>query len=387
MYSVKKLSIVLMLFLGLACNIANNQKETKNDSSSQFSQISRAAYQQVVKGKNVDLYLLANKNKMTVFISNFGGRIISVNVPNKSGTFTDVVLGYDSLNHYLNRKENFFGALIGRYGNRIAKGKFKLDDKNYQLSINNAPNALHGGPTGFYNQVWDAKQINKQTLELTYLSKDGEEGYPGNLAVTVVYTLTDENSIEISYTATTDKKTILNLTNHSYFNLSGAGSGSINDHLLTINADKFTPVDSTLIPTGILEEVAGTAFDFRKPKVIGDSVNSKSEQIKNGKGYDHNFVLNRKTTNDLELAATVYSNTTGIKLEVLTQEPGIQFYGGNFLDSTILGKKDLHYNFRTAFCLETQHFPDAPNHHSFASTELVPGKTYTTKTIYKFSVQ
>lgn len=387
MYSVKKLSIVLMLFLGLACNIANNQKETKNDSSSQFSQISRAAYQQVVKGKNVDLYLLANKNKMTVFISNFGGRIISVNVPNKSGTFTDVVLGYDSLNHYLNRKENFFGALIGRYGNRIAKGKFKLDDKNYQLSINNAPNALHGGPTGFYNQVWDAKQINKQTLELTYLSKDGEEGYPGNLAVTVVYTLTDENSIEISYTATTDKKTILNLTNHSYFNLSGAGSGSINDHLLTINADKFTPVDSTLIPTGILEEVAGTAFDFRKPKVIGDSVNSKSEQIKNGKGYDHNFVLNRKTTNDLELAATVYSNATGIKLEVLTQEPGIQFYGGNFLDSSILGKKDLHYNFRTAFCLETQHFPDAPNHHSFASTELVPGKTYTTKTIYKFSVQ
>ncbi len=387
MYSVKKLSIVLTLFLGLACNIANNQKETKNDSSSQFSQISRAAYQQVVKGKNVDLYLLANKNKMTVFISNFGGRIISVNVPNKSGTFTDVVLGYDSLNHYLNRKENFFGALIGRYGNRIAKGKFKLDDKNYQLSINNAPNALHGGPTGFYNQVWDAKQINKQTLELTYLSKDGEEGYPGNLAVTVVYTLTDGNSIEISYTATTDKKTILNLTNHSYFNLSGAGSGSINDHLLTINAEKFTPVDSTLIPTGILEEVAGTAFDFRKPKVIGDSVNSKSEQIKNGKGYDHNFVLNRKTTNDLELAATVYSNTTGIKLEVLTQEPGIQFYGGNFLDSTILGKKDLHYNFRTAFCLETQHFPDAPNHHSFASTELVPGKTYTTKTIYKFSVQ
>lgn len=387
MYSITKLSAVLLLISAVACNNASNQQEINKDSVNKSAQVSRAAYQQEVQGKKVDLYLLTNKHNMSVFITNYGGRIVSVNVPNKSGTTTDVVLGYDSLNHYFNRKENFFGALIGRYGNRIAKGKFQLDGKAYQLAINNAPNALHGGPTGFHDRVWDAKQLNDQTLELSYLSKDGEEGYPGNLSVKVVYHLTEENSIEISYNATTDKKTVLNLTNHSYFNLSGAGSGTINDHLLTINADKFTPVDSTLIPTGVLDNVAGTAFDFRKAKAIGDSVNSLSEQIKNGKGYDHNFVLNRKTATDLELAATVFSTVTGIKLEVMTQEPGIQFYGGNFLDSSLLGKKNLHYSYRTAFCLETQHFPNAPNQSNFASTVLESGKTYTTKTIYKFSVQ
>jgi aldose 1-epimerase len=324
---------------------------------------------------------------MSVYITNFGGRIVSMNVPNKTGTLTDVVLGYDSLQHYINRKENYFGALIGRYGNRIAKGKFQLDGKLYELAINNPPNSLHGGPKGFHDQVWDAKQIDDQSLELSYFSKDMEEGYPGNLQVKVRYTLTDDNSIEISYNATTDKKTILNLTNHSYFNLNGAGSGTINNHFLTINANKFTPVDSTLIPNGQLVDVAGTAFDFRKPRAIGDSVNAKSEQIINGKGYDHNFVLNRKTVHDLELAATVYSTTSGIKMEVFTQEPGIQFYGGNFLDSSLLGKRNLYYSYRTAFCLETQHFPDAPNHHSFATTELMPGKTYATKTIYKFGLQ
>jgi aldose 1-epimerase len=381
---MKRLSPVLMLFFAIACNNANHQETVKKDS---VIQLSAAAYQQDVKGKKVDLYVLVNKNKMSVYVTNYGGRIVSVNVPNKSGSFTDVVLGYDSLKHYFERKENYFGALIGRYGNRIAKGKFQLDGKTYQLAINNAPNALHGGPMGYHNQVWDAKQIDPQTLELSYVSKDMEEGYPGTLIVNVLYQLKDDNSIEISYHATTDKKTILNLTNHSYFNLNGAGSGTINEHLLSINADKFTPVDSTLIPTGVLAEVSGTAFDFRKPRAIGDSVNSNSEQIKNGKGYDHNFVLNRKTASDMELAATVYAAATGIKLEVFTQEPGIQFYGGNFLDSSLLGKKDLHYSFRTAFCLETQHFPDAPNHSSFASTMLVPGKSYATKSIYKFSVQ
>jgi aldose 1-epimerase len=381
---MKRLSVVFMLFFALACNNPSNQEAVKKDS---VYQISAAAYQQEIKGKKLDLFLLTNKNKMAVYISNFGGRIVSVNVPNKSGGFTDVVLGYDSLQHYFNRKENYFGALIGRYGNRIAKGKFQLDGKFYQLAINNSPNSLHGGPAGFHNQIWDAKKIDEQSLELSYVSKDMEEGYPGTLTVKVLYQLLDDNSIAISYQATTDKKTILNLTNHSYFNLNGAGSGTINDHLLTINADKFTPVDSTLIPTGALADVAGTAFDFRKPKAIGDSVNSSSAQIKNGKGYDHNFVLNRKSVSDMELAATVYSSVSGIKLEVFTREPGIQFYGGNFLDSSLLGKKDLHYNFRTAFCLETQHFPNAPNESSFASTQLVPGKTYETKTIYKFSVQ
>jgi aldose 1-epimerase len=381
---MKRLSVVFMLFFAFACNNTNNTVTIKKDSA---YQISAAAYQQDIKGKKVDLYLLTNKNKMAVYISNFGGRIVSVNVPNKSGGFTDVVLGYDSLQHYFDRKENYFGALIGRYGNRIAKGNFQLDGKTYQLAINNSPNTLHGGPTGFHNQIWDAKKIGEQILELSYVSKDMEEGYPGTLTVKVVYELLDDNSISISYQATTDKKTILNLTNHSYFNLNGAGSGTINDHLLTIYADKFTPVDSTLIPTGVLADVAGTAFDFRKPRPIGDSVNSNSVQIKNGKGYDHNFVLNRKSVSDMELAASVYSSVSGIKLEVFTMEPGIQFYGGNFLDSSLLGKKDLHYSFRTAFCLETQHFPNAPNESSFASTQLVPGKTYQTKTIYKFSVQ
>ncbi len=381
---MKRLSVVFMLFFALACNNAGNQNTVKKDS---VFQISAAAYQQEIKGKKVDLFLLTNKNKMSVFISNFGGRIVSVNVPNKTGGFTDVVLGYDSLQHYFNRKENYFGALIGRYGNRIAKGKFQLDGKTYQLAINNPPNTLHGGPTGFHNQIWDAKKLDEQSLELSYVSKDMEEGYPGTLTVKVLYHLLEDNSIAISYQATTDKKTILNLTNHSYFNLNGAGSGTINDHLLTINADKFTPVDSTLIPTGVFADVVGTPFDFRKPRAIGDSVNSSSEQIQNGKGYDHNFVLNRKSSSDMELAATVYSSISGIKLEVFTREPGIQFYGGNFLDSSLLGKKDLHYGFRTAFCLETQHFPNAPNESSFASTQLIPGKTFETKTIYKFSVQ
>lgn len=381
---MKRLSAFFMLLLAIACNNTTKQKPNKND---KLLSLNASAYQQVVKEKQVDLFLLSNKNNMTVYITNYGGRIVSLNVPDKTGNFVDVVLGYDSLQHYFTRKENYFGALIGRYGNRIAKGQFMLDGKKYQLAINNPPNSLHGGPSGFHNQVWDAKQIDKQNLQLSYTSKDMEEGYPGTLTVTVLYHLADDNGLEISYKATTDKKTVLNLTNHSYFNLNGAGSGTINGHLLTIPADKFTPVDSTLIPTGILANVAGTAFDFRKARAIGDSVNSVSEQIKNGKGYDHNFVLNRKTVSDMELAATVYTSVTGIKLEVFTQEPGLQFYGGNFLDSTILGKKDLHYSFRTAFCLETQHFPNSPNQASFASTELVPGKTYQTKTIYKFSVQ
>jgi len=298
-----------------------------------------------------------------------------------------VVLGYDSLNHYLHNNEAFFGALIGRYGNRIAKGKFSLGGKSYQLPINNAPNSLHGGPKGFHNQLWDANQPDSQTLVLTYVSKDLEEGYPGNLSVKVTYQLTEDNSLKIAYSATTDQPTVVNLTNHAYFNLNGAGSGTINDHLLMINADQYTPVDSTLIPTGKLAPVAGNPFDFRKARPIGDSLEIKNEQLKNGKGYDHNFALNRTADKGLQLAATVYGPKTGILMEVLTVEPGIQFYGGNFLDGTLVGKQGKAYAFRTAFCLETQHFPDAPNQPAFASTVLVPGKTYETNSVYKFSVK
>ncbi len=384
---IKSLIKICMILLVISCNNSPNKESLMKDSVSLNNDIPRGAYQQTLQDKIIDLFVLTNKNNMTVSITNFGGRIVAIKVPNKAGGLTDVVFGYDSLKHYFERKENYFGALIGRYGNRIAKGKFQLDGKAYQLAINNAPNALHGGPKGFHDQVWIAKRVDSQTLELRYVSKDGEEGYPGTLSVTVTYTLNEDNSLQIAYAASTDKKTILNLTNHTYFNLNGAGTGTINEHLLMLNASKYTPVDSTLIPTGILANVDGTPFDFRNARAIGDSVNSTNEQIKNGKGYDHNFVLDRKKLKGLELAAIVYSDKTGIQMEVLTEEPGIQFYGGNFLDSTILGKKNFIYAYRNAFCLETQHFPDAPNHPSFASTVLEPRKKYSTSTVYKFSVK
>lgn len=375
---------ILLFFMVTSCANPSVKKDTLKDSASGPS---KGAYQQEIATKKVDLFVLSNKNKLAVSITNFGGRIVSFFVPNKTGGLTDIVLGYDSLNHYLHNKEAFFGALIGRYGNRIAKGKFVLDNNAYNLAINNAPNTLHGGPTGFHNRVWDAKQINAQTLELSYLSADGEEGYPGNLSVKVTYTLADDNSLQMAYSASTDKKTIINLTNHAYYNLNGAGTSTINDHLLMINADKYTPVDSTLIPTGILASVVGNPFDFRKERPIGDSLAVSNQQLKNGLGYDHNFVLNRKPGNDLQLAATVYGPATGILMEVFTQEPGIQFYGGNFLDGTLVGKQSKAYAYRAAFCLETQHFPDAPNQSNFASTVLTPGATYQTVTSYKFSVK
>ncbi len=364
-----------------------NPEASKTEKTNTEPVPNKGSYAQKVDEKQVELYELSNKNGLKISITNFGGRIVSFIIPNKDGKPTDIVFGYDSLYHYLHNKEAYFGALIGRYGNRIAKGSFQLEGKTYQLPINNAPNSLHGGPKGFHNQVWDAKLIDAQHLELQYLSKDGEEGYPGNLAAKVVYTLTDENSLQIDYTATTDKATVVNLTNHAYFNLNGAGAATINDHLLFINADRFTPVDSTLIPTGILAPVKGTAFDFTKAHAIGDSLGSKDIQIANGKGYDHNFVLNRTAASGLQTAAIVYAPISGIQMKVLTMEPGIQFYGGNFLDGSLLGKAGKPYAFRSAFCLETQHFPDAPNQKNFASTILLPGKTYSTQTVYKFNIK
>jgi aldose 1-epimerase len=276
---------------------------------------------------------------------------------------------------------------VGRYGNRIAKGKFRLGGKEYSLATNNAPNHLHGGKKGFGAVVWDAKKLNDQSLELDYLSKDGEEGYPGNLHAKVVYTLTDSNELRIDYEATTDKATVLNLTNHSYFNLNGQGSGTINNHLLQVNADNCTPVDSTLIPTGKIEPVAGTALDFRQAATIGSRIGADNLQLKYGKGYDHNFVLNPNKGAGLNAAATVVGDQSGIQMDVSTMEPGIQFYGGNFMagGNTIKGgKKD---DYRTAFCLETQHYPDSPNEPSFPSTVLEPGKVYKTQTVYTFSVK
>jgi aldose 1-epimerase len=310
-------------------------------------------------------------------------------VPDKNGALTDVSVGYDSIGKYIHQPESYFGAIVGRYGNRIAKGKFKLEGKEYKLATNNGANHLHGGLKGFGARVWDAKQLNDSTLELTYISKDMEEGYPGSVQSKVTYTLSGDggNSLKIDYDATTDKPTVLNLTNHTYFNLNGQGSGTINNHLLQLNADNYTPVDSTLIPTGKIEPVAGTPFDFRQPTAIGARIDSPNQQLKFGKGYDHNFVLNPNKGTGLNLAATVLGDQSGIFMEVLTDQPGIQFYGGNFMTGSNPlkgGKKDDH---RTAFCLETQHYPDSPNQPSFPSTELKPGQQYKTSTVYKFSVK
>ncbi len=302
----------------------------------------------------------------------------------KNGNLTDVVIGFESVNGYKNSTEPYFGATIGRYGNRIAKGKFTLDGKTYTLPLNNGPNTLHGGKKGFQDVVWDAKQLGDSALELTYLSKDGEQGFPGNLNVKVTYSLNDSNELKIHYEATTDKKTVVNLTNHAFYNLNG--SGTILNHLLMINADKYTPVDSTLIPTGKIETVKGTPFDFTNETAIGARINDSNQQLKNGKGYDHNFVLNKNKTSGLNLAATVLGEKSGIFMQVFTQEPGLQFYSGNFMQSknTLRNGKD---EFRTALALETQHFPDSPNEPSFPSTVLEPGKTYSTTSVYKFSVK
>lgn len=338
-----------------------------------------------IDGKETHLYTLTNKGGMQMAITNLGGRIVSILVKDKTGATQDVVLGYDEIKTYQKRGEPYFGALIGRYGNRIGKGKFTLNGQEYTLELNDGKNSLHGGAHGFWSKVWDAKQINKQTLELTYKSVDGEGGYPGNLNVKVVYTLQDDNSIKIHYNATTDKPTVVNLTNHAYFNLNGAGNADILNNLLQIKADNTTPVDATLIPTGKLAPVKGTPFDFTSLKAIGKDIGATDEQLKNGSGYDHNYALNKHTLKDV--VATVKSPTTGIKMDVYTEEPGLQFYSGNFIGSSKDGKGGVAYGKHHALCLETQHFPDAPNKPEFQSTTLNPGKTYSTTTIYKFSTE
>jgi len=334
----------------------------------------------------VDLYTLRNSKGVEVQICNYGGLVTSFKVPDRNGKMGDVVLGYDNLEGYL-KDTPYFGAMIGRYGNRIAKGKFTLDGQTYTLATNNGPNALHGGIKGFDKIVWQAKSMataDGPALELTYLSKDGEEGFPGNLSVTAVYTLMEDNGLRLQYTATTDKDTVVNLTQHSYFNL--AGKGDVLNHVVMINADKFTPVDSTLIPTGELRPVEGTPFDFRKPTAIGARINQNDEQLKFGNGYDHNWVLNHQMGN-LDVIARVTEPTSGRFLEVLSTEPGLQFYTGNFLNGKITGKGGWVYQFRNAFCMEPQHFPDSPNHPEFPSVVLKPGQTYKNTIVFRLGVQ
>lgn len=347
--------------------------------------IVREPFGETADGKAVDLYRLTNANGMEVAITTYGGIVVKLTAPDRQDNYADVVLGFDKLEGYL-AGHPYFGAIVGRYGNRIAKGKFTLDGKQYTLATNNGENALHGGLVGFDKKVWRARgALTREgvTLTLNCVSADGEEGYPGKLEVKVVYTLTNDDELKIDYTATTDKPTPINLTNHSYFNLAGQGTGDILGHELTIDADRFTPVDAGLIPTGELRPVEKTPFDFRKGTAIGARIEADDEQLKFGGGYDHNFVLNKKG-NDLTLAASVFEPKTGRVMEVYTTEPGVQFYCGNFLDGSNVGKGGKVYNFRNGMCLETQHFPNSPNQPDFPSTILRPGEEYRTTTVYKF---
>ena len=341
-----------------------------------------------VDGKEVFLYTLRNKSGMEARITNYGGIVVSLLVPDRSTRPGDVVLGYDSLSSYL-KATPYFGAIVGRYGNRIGKARFTLGGKEYALNANDGTNTLHGGLKGFDKVVWDADSTTPATgssLSLSYLSSDGEEGYPGNLKATVVYTLTDSNELRIDYAASTDKPTVLNLTHHSYFNLAGAGSGDILSHELMLNADRFTPIDSGLITTGELKPVEGTPMDFRTPTAIGARIGATDDQLRFGRGYDHNWVLNR-TGEGLSLAARVSEKTSGRVMEVWTTQPGVQFYSGNFLDGTNIGKGGKAYPYRSGLCLETQHFPDSPNKPAFPSTVLSPGEKFASTTVYKFSAR
>jgi len=337
-----------------------------------------------VDGKKTDLYILRNKNNMEVCITNFGGRIVSVMVPDKDGQMRDVVLGFDSIQDYISKPSDF-GASIGRYANRINQGKFTLDGVEYQLPRNNYGHCLHGGPQGFQYRVYDAVQLNPQELQLTYVAKDGEEGFPGNITCKVLMKLTDDNAIDIQYEAETDKPTIVNMTNHSYFNLDG-DAGSNAEHLLTIDADYYTPVDSTFMTTGEIVPVEDTPMDFRTPMPVGERINDFDfVQLKNGNGYDHNWVLNAKGDINRR-AASLKSQKTGIVLDVYTNEPGVQVYAGNFLDGSLTGKKGITYNQRASVCLETQKYPDTPNKPEWPSAVLRPGEKYMRQCIFKFSV-
>lgn len=368
------LGYCLALFTS-GCYLNNKTDEQLLPASSNF--------EQVTDGKHVELYILKNSAGMRAAITNYGGRLVSLLVPDKKGALTSIVVGFDSLAGYINSTEPYFGATIGRYGNRIAAGKFSLEGKAYQLSVNNGPNTLHGGKEGFQYKVWAAEKQGDSVLTLTYHSADGEQGFPGNLEARVTYTLTSDNRLKLDYHAVTDQTTIVNLTNHAFFNLNGEGSGTIDGHQLMISADKYTPVDSTLIPIGRLEPVKGTPFDFTTPSAIGARLKDKNQQLEFGKGYDHNYALNAPGLD--VLAAEAVGNKSGISMQIYTTEPGLQFYSGNFMQSMNKLRKGLD-DFRTAFCLETQHFPDSPNQAAFPTTTLKPGQVYESHSVYAFSI-
>jgi len=336
-------------------------------------------------GTEIKLYTIANTKGLSAEIINYGAIVVALKVPDRKGAMADVILGFDDLDSYV-RDNSFQGAIVGRYGNRIAQGLFILEGKTYQLSINDGNNHLHGGSRGFFKQFWRCEKATRNSLRLSYVSPDGEEGYPGEVKIKVTYSITENNELKIEYWAQTNKTTILNPTSHCYFNLTGNPENMILEHELQINADNFTPVDSSLIPTGEIRPVAGTPFDFRESKPIGKDINVPDEQMQFGRGYDHNWVLNGYP-GQVRPVASLYEPQSGRLMEVLTDQPGIQFYSGNFLDSTLIGKGGVHYNYRTALCLETQAFPDSPNKPNFPSVVLSPGETYRHTTIYRFAVK
>lgn len=386
-----KLGVYLLLcgflLFNVSCKENNNKKNaTEVHDEPQQSSITKSDYGTTPDGVKIEKYTLKNDKGMQMDVITFGAIITSLTAPDKDGKYEDVVLGYTTPEDYFNGNPYFFGAAIGRYGNRIAKGKFSLEGKDYQLTINDGPNHLHGGK-GFDKRVWTAEPVEGETpaIKFMYVSKDMEEGYPGTLTTTITYTLTNDNALEIDYEAQTDKTTIVNLTQHSYFNLS-ADFKTILDHELQLNADFMTPVDETLIPTGELTPVAGTPFDFTTAKEIGKDINAADDQLKKGKGYDHNWVLNNQEKGFREVGS-LYHKASGRYMQIYTDQPGIQFYSGNFLDGKKKNKTGGMYEFRSGLCLETQHYPDSPNQPDFPSTVLKPGDTYKTKTTYKFSVK
>jgi aldose 1-epimerase len=375
-----RLGICVLLLMGFTSTIVAARTPSKSPSPG----VAKTVFGKTHDGREAHLFTLSNKSGMEVAISDFGGTVVSIKVPDRDGKMGDVILGYESVAGY-ETGTAYIGATVGRYANRIGGAKFSLDGKEFIVPKNDGPNHLHG----VFNKVfWDAKSTsgkNGPSLHLHYLSKDGEEGYPGNLSVDVTFTLTNSNELKMEYSATTDKKTVVNLTNHCYFNL--AGSGNILENKLTLHAARFTPVDATVIPIGELRSVAGTPFDFRESTAVGARIEQDDEQLKLGHGYDHNWVLDAGITKTPAPAASLYDPSTGRVLEVLTTEPGIQIYTGNFLDGTIHGKGGRAYERRSAICLETQHFPDSPNHPDFPTTTMVPGKTFHSETIYKFSTR
>jgi aldose 1-epimerase len=372
---------IIYIITGLLLLVSCKEKETTT-----LPLIDKNNFAQNIEGKEIALYTLTSKNGLTVEVTNFGGRIVSIWAPGNNGKYEDVVLGFDNINDYLTKpEERFLGPVVGRYANRIAKGQFQIDSINYQLPVNNNGQTLHGGNKCLDMVIWEVDSITDNQIHLSYLSPDGEEGFPGNLKINMIYTVTDNNELKIEYKATTDKPTVVNLSNHSIFNLKGYGNGTTSDHILTIYANSITPVDSVLIPTGVIMPVEGTAFDFRQPKEIGKDIDDKDIQLQYGNGYDHNWVLDKKSANQVELAAVLYEPKSGRIMEIWTDQPGLQFYSGNFFNGKTSGKGNKPMKYREGIALETQKFPDSPNHKNFPSTRLNPNEIYTHICIYKFS--